>query len=82
MLLQIQGELVGAVTGNKWWGSLKHRIRDFAIKYGRQHSLDRSRMEKSLEDKLSTVVEREDSLTPELVTWTLNVRLACATSDT
>ena len=30
----IQPVLVGAVTGNKWWGSLKYRIRNFAIKYG------------------------------------------------
>ena len=26
----IQRALVGAVTENRWWGSLKHRIRDFA----------------------------------------------------
>ena len=30
----IQRALVGVVTGNRWWESLKFRIRDFAIKYG------------------------------------------------
>ena len=30
----IQRALVGVVTGNRWWVSLKHRIRDFATKYG------------------------------------------------
>ena len=47
---------VGMVTGNKWWGSLRHRIRDFAIKYGRQ-----LKVAKSLEDKLSRVVEERIS---------------------
>ena len=37
-------------------------IRDFAIKYGRQLNLDRTKMAKSLEDKLSRAVEEEDSL--------------------
>ena len=37
----IQRALVGAVTGNRWWASLKHRIRDLATKYGRQLNLDR-----------------------------------------
>ena len=32
----IERALVGAVTGNKCWGFLNYRIRDFAIKYGRQ----------------------------------------------
>ena len=50
--------LVEAVTGNRWWGSLKYRIRDFAIKYGRQLKLDRTKKTKSLEDKLSRAVER------------------------
>ena len=50
----IQRVLMGAVTKNKWWGSLKYRIRDFAIKYGRQFKLDRT---KSLEDRLSWTVE-------------------------
>ena len=51
-----------ALVENKKWGSLKHRIRDFAIKYSRQLNLDRTKMAKSLEDKLSHVVEVEDSL--------------------
>ena len=50
---QVQRALVGAVTESKWWGSLKHRIRDFAIKYGRQLTLVRTKVEKSLEDKFS-----------------------------
>ena len=49
----VQWALVRAVTGNKWWGSLKHRIRDFAIKYGCQLNLDRTKVVKSQEDKLS-----------------------------
>ena len=53
----VQWALVGVVTGNKWWGSFKHRIRDFAIKYGRQLNLDRTNVAKSLEDKLSQAVE-------------------------
>ena len=48
---------MGAITKNKWWGSLKYRIRDFAIKYGRQLNLDGTKMAKSLEDKLSRAVE-------------------------
>ena len=39
----IKWALVGAVTGNRWWGSLKHRIRDFATKYGQQLNLDRTK---------------------------------------
>ena len=30
------------VTRNRWWISLKHRIRDFATKYGRQLNLDKT----------------------------------------
>ena len=55
---RIQWALVGAVTGNKWWGSLKHRIRDFAINYGRQLKLGRTKMAKFLEDKLSREVKK------------------------
>ena len=32
----IQRALVGTVTGNKWWTSLKYRIWDFVIKYSQQ----------------------------------------------
>ena len=53
----IQWSLVGAVTGNKWWASLKYRIRDFTIKYSQQLALDRAKKAKSLEDRLSRVVE-------------------------
>ena len=49
--------LLGAVTGNKWCGSFKYRIRDFAIKYGRQLKLDWAKKAKSLEDRLSQAVE-------------------------
>ena len=48
---------MGLVTKNRWLGSLKHMIRDFAIKYGHQLNLDRTKMAKSLEDKLSQVME-------------------------
>ena len=36
-------------------------IRDFALKYGHQLNLDRTKVAKSLEDKLSRVVEGEFS---------------------
>ena len=62
----IQQVLVEAVTGNMWWGSLKYRIRDFAIKYGRQFKLDRIKMVKSLDDRLSWAVERGNSLAIDL----------------
>ena len=51
----VQWALVGAVTGNKWWGSRKHKIRDFITKYSLQFNLDRTK------DKLSRAVERGDS---------------------
>ena len=62
----IQRALVGAVTGNRWWASLKHRIRDFATKYGRQLNLDRTAEAKSIEDRLSRAVAGGDSLGVEL----------------
>ena len=46
----IKRALVGAVTGNRWWVSLKYRIRDFATKYGQQLNLDRTKEVKSIED--------------------------------
>ena len=49
-----------------WWVSLKHRIRDFATKYGRQLNLDRTKEAKSIDDKLSWAVAGGDSLTIEL----------------
>ena len=57
---------MGAVTGNRWWGSLKHRIRDFATKYGRQLNLDRTKEAKSIDDRLSRAVAGGDSLNVEL----------------
>ena len=62
----IKQPLVGAVTGNKWWVSLKHRIRDFATKYGRQLNLDRTKEVKSIDDRLSRAVAGGDSITVEL----------------
>ena len=61
----IHRALVGAVNGNRWWESLKFRIRDFAIKYGQQLQLDRAKKAKSLEDRLSRTVEG-DSLAVDL----------------
>ena len=52
----VQRELVGAVTGNKWWISLKHKIRTFAVKYSQQLALDKATAEKSIEDKLHRAV--------------------------
>ena len=51
---------------NRWWVSLKHRISDFATKYGRQLKLDRTKEAKSIEDRLSRAVAGGDSLTLEL----------------
>ena len=63
----IQRALVGAVTGNRWWVSLKHRIRDFATKYGRQLNLDRTTEVKFIDDRVSRAVAGgEDSLGVEL----------------
>ena len=47
---------VGAVTGNRWWVSLTHRIRDFATKYGRQINLDRTKGAKLIDNRLSRAV--------------------------
>ena len=52
----IKRALVEAVTGNRWWVSLKHRIRDFATKYGRQLNLDRTRKAKSIGCRFSRAV--------------------------
>ena len=58
----IQRVLMGAVTGNKWWGSLQYWIRELAIKYVKQLVLDRAKKAKSLDDRLSRAVESGDSL--------------------
>ena len=52
----IKQVLVGAVTGNTWWVSLKHRIRDFATKYGQQLNLDWTKEAKAIDDRLSRAV--------------------------
>ena len=57
--------LVGAVTGKRWWISLKHRIRDFATKYGWQLNQVWARKAKSIEDRLS-LAEAGGLLTVEL----------------
>ena len=58
---------MGAVTGNRRQVSLKHRIRDFATKYGRQLNLNRTAEAKSIDDRLSrAVVVVGDSLCVEL----------------
>ena len=63
----IKRALVGAVTGNRWWVSLKHRVRDFATKYGRMLNLDRTKEAKSIDDRLSRAVAGgADSLTIEV----------------
>ena len=62
----IQRALVGAVTGNRWWVSLKYRIRDFTTKYGQQLSLDKAKEAKSIDDRLSRAVAGGDSLGVEL----------------
>ena len=54
----IQQMLVGAVTENKWWGSLKYRIREFAIKYSKQLNLAGAKKAKSLDDRLSRAWSR------------------------
>ena len=53
----IQRALVGAVIGNRWWASLKYRVRDFSIKYSQQLALNRAKKAKSLEDRPSRAVE-------------------------
>ena len=45
---------------------LRYRIRDFAIKYGRQLNLDGTKVAKSLKDKLSRAKEGGDSLALDL----------------
>ena len=62
----IKRALVGVVTENRLWVSLKYRIRDFATKYGRQLNLDRTKEAKSIEDRLSRAVAGGDSLSVEL----------------
>ena len=62
----VQRELVGVVTGNKWYVSLKHKIRTFAVKYSQQLALDKATAEKSIEDKLHRAVSGGDTLSAAL----------------
>ena len=62
----IKRALVGVVTENRWWISLKHRIRDFATKYSQQLNQDRTKEAKSIEDRLSRAAARGHSLNVEL----------------
>ena len=73
--------LVGAVTGNRWWVSLKHRIRDFASKAGGQLNLNRARKAKSVEDRFSWVVVRGLPNCRTSKRGTLSVILVSATRD-
>ena len=57
---------MGAVTGNKRWKSLEHRIRVFAIKYGHQLNFEWIKVAKSLDDKFFQAVEVGDSLAVDL----------------
>ena len=62
----IRRALVGAVAGSGWWGSLKHRIGDFATKCGRRLNLDGTREARSMDDGLSRAVAGGGSLNVEL----------------
>ena len=53
----IQHAPVGEVVGNRWWDSLKYKIRDFVIKYGRKLKLDKTKKAKSLDDRISWAVK-------------------------
>ncbi len=53
----IQWVLMGVITRNRWWGSLKHRIKDFTIKYCQNLTLDKARVEKLIEEWLTQVVD-------------------------
>ena len=68
---QVQWTFVGEITGNKWWGSLKHRIRDFVTKYCCQLNLDRTKVVKSLGDKFPGWWKGRDSLNVDLARWDL-----------
>ena len=53
----IQRALVGAVTGSKWWVSLKAKIRRFSVQYSQRLALDKAKAKKRLEDKMTRAVE-------------------------
>ena len=62
----IKRAFVRAVTENRWWVSITHRISDVATKYGRQLSLDRTKEAKSIDNRLPRAVAGENSLGVEL----------------
>ena len=66
----IQWALVGAVIGNRWWGSLKYKIKDFAMKYERKLKLDWAKEAKSIDDRLSRVAVDSGTLSGRLVSAT------------
>ena len=68
----IQRALVGAVLGNKWWVTLKCRIRTFVIKYCQQLAADKAKKRKSLEDRISRAAVGGDSLDVGLARSDLN----------
>ena len=57
---------MGAVTGNRWWVSLKYRIRNFATKYGQQLNLDKAKEAKFIDDRHSQAAAGRDSRGVEL----------------
>ena len=52
----IQKNLVGAVTGSRWWVSLKRKIRDFTVKYSQQLAIDKAEAVKATQDSLTRAV--------------------------
>ena len=62
----IRRELVGAVVGNKWWASLKFRIKSFAVKYSQRLAKIKARTAKTLELNVSQTVAGGDPLMIEL----------------
>ena len=71
----IQRALVGAVTGSKWWVSLKAKIRRFSVQYSQRLALDKAKAKKRLEDKMTRAVEGGDPLAISLAKQDLS-RLA------
>ena len=49
--------LIQQALGNRWWGSFKYRIRDFAIKYCQRLALDMAKTVNALDDKLTWAVD-------------------------
>ena len=62
----VQQALVGSVTGNRRWVSLRYRIMVFTINHDTRLNLDRAKKVKSLEDRLFRVVEGDYYLAVDL----------------